>query len=136
LAPLLICFETQMNTVHNLHHFLNLQELWSNYRVFTRQYLLLHSLHNVQLPEKLLKDLEQKPATKKSTAKLGEKMKFCSRERITMRSPFSVSTKWCTETPSRKQYPLCHALRNLRMMTKTLEGTWFAFFLLNQYFKF
>jgi hypothetical protein len=113
-----------MNTVHNLHHFLNLQELWSNYKVFTLQYLLLHSLHNVQLPEELLKDLEQKPATKKSTAKLGEKMMFCPRERITMRSPFSVSTKWCMETPSRTQYPLYHALRNLQMMTKTLEGTW------------
>ena len=128
IGPLLICFETQMNTVHNLHRFLNLQELWSNYKAFILQYLLLHSINNVELPDELLKVFEipttekskggKGKSTKKSKGGKGkshakkelfEKMKFGSQEKITKGS--SVPTNWSTEIPSEKTMPLMSNLK-------------------------
>lgn len=126
-----------MNTVHNLHRFLNLQELWSNYKAFILQYLLHHSINNVQLPEELLKVFEI-PATKTSKGLKGkshaqkelfEKMKFGSQEKITKGS--SVPTKWSTEIPSEKTMPVMSHLKKFIDDHKDNGGYFFCLLFAN-----
>lgn len=142
IGLLLICFETQMNTVHNLHRFLNLQELWSKYKAFILQYLLLHSINNVQLPEELL-EVSEIPATEKSKGgkpihgkgksyakkELFEKKKFGSQEKITKGS--SVPTNWSTKIPSEKTMPLISNLKKFIADHKDNAGYFFCLLFAN-----